>query len=151
MNGAQFGREPERRLVTQDEAAAMVALWSRHAEEAASGLLELRDVAETLHISESDASALLAQVRRSARPAKRPMAKPLAAVLCFFLAMSLISSATAVCILGSDLFHGRHFEAIDAFCLWLHLAWVLGWITYYRRPLARAFGGVARRIETGKP
>jgi hypothetical protein len=143
--GFQENKVP--RPITQQEAAEMIELWTRTSETNDPPTLDLRDVIETLHISEAEGTRLLTQVRRQAPAAKQLSATSV--ILHTLLALSLLASISAFCSVLSWTASGIA-GASELRIGFVAFLWTFGWLFYYRRPVKRFFAGFGRRLVEGK-
>ena len=136
--------------ITQQEAAEMVELWTRE-HEGGDGTVDLRDVAEALHISEVEGRRLLARVRKEPEPVRTlgpnmtRMLRTLLLGLCMVYGTTFSIAVLQLIVAGTDLRPETKVVAVAVFLATLTLFW------YYRRPITRFFGGLGRRIAQGKP
>lgn len=128
----------------------MVELWTRESEASQATTLDLRDVAEALHISDDEARVLLSRVR--GEPVKRPNGLPLCAriPLFFLLAWSLVYAAAAIYFISAASFKGQYLLGWDKFFLTLSLVWTFYWLLYFRRNVAPRLAPLVRTILSQK-
>jgi hypothetical protein len=143
MQRFEFAKSPKT-TVTKEEAAAMIELWTREAEAQNAGAIDLRDVAEVLHISEGQAGVLLSRVRGETPSRKTALHPLLRLALLTLLAPTLVYSTAAIYVLLADLFKGRPFEPLDLAGLLIALAWTVGWFRYLRRAFAPRLAALSR-------
>lgn len=141
------------RSITQQEAAHMIELWSPRNSEGRTSMLNVDDVREVLSISEAEAMALLAQVRRETPiPFRRPRLTSLqATVLYATLGLSVLSGGSYAIWVAKLFLEGSRLGDGDVKGAILGALWSFLCIWYFRRPIKRVLTGLGRQVSQGMP
>ncbi len=151
MKGTTTHGEPGDVLVTQEEAAAMIELWSRREAMESSAWLSLRDVGETLNISRKGG----AEFARASAPPATGVSRSWSTIDTFrhialhgLIALSVMAALLFAVVMAWSIRAGYYtpppFPLLAVFCG----VWAAGWLLYYRRPVQRALRTVGSIVRT---